>query len=90
MSTFMNSRHSIIRSSIGLSFSRLLPERQEAARVLYTGYPRCLDLPAYEQKHHPAVLLSCSGMRSQSQTDCADLFRLVPDSYYQVVDQKVD
>jgi hypothetical protein len=52
--------------------------------------PRCLDLPAYEQKHHPAVLLSGGGMRSQPQTNCADLFRLVPDSDYQVIDQKVD
>ena len=35
-------------------------------------------------------LLPRGGMRSQSQTHCAALFRVVPDSHYQVVDQTLD
>jgi hypothetical protein len=49
-----------------------------------------LDSAAYEPQHYPLGLLSCCGVRRQSQAHCADLCRSLSDSYYQVFDQEMD
>src|SRR6266581_9457276 len=80
----------LVATCYSMGFQPRIFEVIRPAPIFHTDNQGRLALPADAPQRDPVGLLSRGRVRGQSQAHCATLFRIVPDSYDQVVDQKMD